>query len=212
MDAKMKWATLTESNREKLIDKYRHTHVDYEWWDYIEDTLREDMNEAGVTVAQMNFRGFWSQGDGAEFAGYINDWEKFLRAVGKPELTPFAKEHFVRFSWGNVGRHYYGPHSIDFDVDKLWVDNPGDEGEDPVRYMAWEVLYGEGGAMYQNRESFIEYLRDKMKELYRDLEQEYEYLTGDEHVTEYLLEYEEEAIDALLQEQREEEEAEALQI
>ena len=206
MDARMKWEALTASNQEKLLAEYRDVNIHYEWWDCVEEMLREDMKEAGVAVTDMRFSGFWSQGDGAEFHGYVDDWGKFLNAVGKAELIPFAQEHYVRFSWGSTAR-YYGSRCVDFDEDKLWVDNPWDEGEDPVRYSAWEALYGEGGALYQNKESFIDYLKGKMDKLYHDLEEEYECLTSDEVIMEYLLDSEEEAIDALLQEQREEEEA-----
>ena len=203
MDAKEKWNQLTETNRERLLEKHRDCEVQWEWWDSVEEMFKEDMSEIGVRVEDMYFSGFWSQGDGACFNGYVGDWTKFLTAVGKPELAEVAMAHGASFSWISNGR-YCHENTIEFRIDGLWINNPYDEEDDEVRHVMWNAVNGEGGSLYAANDALIEFLKDKMRDLYKQLEEEHEHLTSDETVTAYILEWEEEDIDELLDEQREE--------
>lgn len=204
MDVSMKWAALTERRKEKLLDAHRDVNTDHDWWDFVRERLDEDMKEAGVAVTQMYFRGFWSQGDGAEFHGYVRDWRRFMEAIGKPELIDLALEYDVALSWNNNGR-YCGADCVTFDLNELWVDNPYDEDDDPVRHSAWAAIHGEGGPLHGASEDMIDFLKDRMRALYRELDDEYDYLTSDEAITEYLIDFREDVIDEALEEQAEEE-------
>lgn len=202
MDATTKWQRLTEANRNALLEKHRD-NLQYEWWDSVYDMFREDMKEIGVRVDNIYFSGFWSQGDGACFEGHISDWSKFLPAVGMSELVEEARGNDISLSWIHRGR-YYHEYSVSFDVDDLWISNPYDEDEDLLRFAAWDATNPEGGQIYERRGEIIEFLRDRMRQLYSDLEDEYDYLTGDEATTAYILDNHEDAIDALLQQEEEE--------
>lgn len=203
MEAKEKWDQLTEQHRGQLLEKHRDCEVQWEWWGCVEEMLREDMEAIGVYVEAMYFSGFWSQGDGACFNGYVGDWTKFLTAVGKPELAEVVMAHGVSFKWQSRGR-YCHENTVDFEIDGLWIDNPYDEDEEEVRHEIWNAIHKEGGPIYVVSDDLIEFLKDKMRDLYKQLEKEHEHLTSDEVVTEYILEYEEGDIDELLDEQREE--------
>lgn len=205
MDAKEKWNQLTEVNREQLLEKHRDCEVQWNWWDNVEEMFKEDMKAIGVYVEAMYFSGFWCQGDGACFNGYVNDWVKFLTAVEKPELVEEAVGHDVSFKWQSMGR-YSHENTVVFETSGLWVDNPYDEEDDEVRHVMWNAINKEGGPIYAVSDDLVEFLKDKMRDLYRQLEEEHEHLTSDEVVTEYILEHEEEDIDELLDEQREEQE------
>lgn len=205
MDAKEKWDQLTEANRKRLLDKHRNCEVQWEWWDSVEEMFKEDMEAIGVYVEAMYFSGFWCQGDGACFNGYVRDWRKFLLAVGKPELTGVVAEQGVSLGWGSEGR-YCHENTVVFETSGLWIDNPYDEDEEEVRHVMWNAVNGEGGPLYAASDVLVEFLKDKMRDLYGQLEEEHEHLTSDEVVTEYILEHEEEDIDELLGEQREEQE------
>lgn len=205
MDAKEKWGQLTEANRERLLEKHRDCEVQWEWFDSVEEMFKEDMEAIGVYVEAMYFSGFWCQGDGACFNGYVRDWRKFLPAVGKPELADMAVGQGVSFKWESEGRYCHENTAV-FATSGLRINNPYDEEDDEVRHVMWNAVNGEGGSLYAASDVFIEFLKDKMRDLYRQLEEEHEHLTSDEVVTEYILEYEEEDIDELLDEQREEQE------
>ena len=199
MDARMKWAQLSEQDRRRLLDEHRDP-LDYSWWYAIYEVFREDMEAIGVHVSRIYFSGFWSQGSGACFEGYVDDWGKFLPAVGAPELARAAASSSPNLSWYHSG-HYYHEYCVRFDED-LCITNPYDEERNPLRFAAWEALYpGEDGPLVDQSDHMADFLRSKMRDLYALLEEEHEYLTGDEMTLERILEYYEDAIDALLEEE-----------
>ena len=204
MDARTKWEALNNERKQKLLDRFRDIDTHHGWWDFIYEDFREQMKEIGVCADKIFFSGFCCQGDGACFNGRVDDWPKFLEAVGKPDLIEHAVEHGLRLSWASEGR-YSHPHSVSFYASDLWIDNPHDEDDDPLRYAAWEALNpGMGGPVFAHLEDFKEVLRDKMDDLYKDLESEYDDLTSDETVIEYLVEHQEDEIDEMFDEQQEE--------
>lgn len=64
-----------------LIERHRDINVDYEWWRPTIEHFVERVNELGLDVKfdDVQFSGFWSQGDGASFTftsyslGYVLD-------------------------------------------------------------------------------------------------------------------------------------------
>ena len=63
---------MSDERKQALIERYRDLNVEYiEWWDCIYDGFKEDMEKVGIEVEDMRFSGFWSQGDGASFTGYM---------------------------------------------------------------------------------------------------------------------------------------------
>jgi hypothetical protein len=172
---------------DELIEKYRDVNVDYSWWDSTEEDFKDRMNAIGVFVDKMYFSGFWSQGDGACFTGSItgSGWKDYLPHLGydNPVLTETAD-----WNWGvKISHHdrYYHEYSVTIDCDIFLPDNPYDEEEDPLRHAAW------AGVMHQFdllglEEKIIENLRDHMRDLYKTLEQEHDYLTSDEVVIEWM--------------------------
>ncbi len=204
MDARMKWEALDKRRKEKLIDKHRDANVDHVWWDFTHEDFKERMKEIGVHVEKIYFSGFYSQGDGACFDGRVADWPKFLEAVGKPELLEHVVEHGLRLSWSSAGRYSHS-HSVSFHDSELWIDNPHDEDDDPLRHAAWEALNpGMGGPVLAHLDDFKEFLRGKMDDLYNELESEYDDLTSDETIIDYLVENQEDEIDEVFDEQQEE--------
>lgn len=203
MEVQEKWGKLTDEHRKQLLDRYRDADVHDEWYRPTYDSFGTDMEAIGVYVDRVHFSGFWSQGDGACFDGHVGDWGEFLAAVGKPELADFVMEHGPSFSWASHGR-YCHEHTVEFGVNGLVIENPHDENYDPLRHAAWEAAYGEYGPLHSLGDDFIEFLRDKMRDLYRTLEEEYEYLTSDEEVTTFILDACEDEIEHLLAEQDEE--------
>lgn len=203
MDTQEKWNQLTDERKEKLLEEHRDINVGYEWWDSIYEMLDEDLAGIGVRATEKYFSGFWSQGDGACFNGYVFNWALFLAAVGKPELIPAAVDA-PNFSWKSLGR-YCHENTVTFDTGGLWLDNPYDEKDEAVRHEIWKANNGEGGALYAVQGDLIEFLKDRMRRFYTALEEEYEYLNSDEPVLDYILANCEDEIDELLEKQRNDE-------
>lgn len=206
MDARTKWDQLDKSGQQKLIDKYRDIHTDHGWWEGVYEQFKEECAELGIEVDEIYFSGFWSQGDGACFEGSVRDWEKFLTGMGKPELYTAIKsieasdssiDVSPSLSWKHSG-HYYHEHCTRFD-DDVFIFNPFDEGNDALRHTAWAVMYGEYGPLSEYVDDMIGHVRGLMRNLYKQLECEYGYLSSDEQVTAYIVDFCEEEIVYLLE-------------
>jgi hypothetical protein len=192
MEPRQRFDALDESTKAKVLDAHRDTNTDHDWWSFVYENFTHEMREIGIEVEEMYFRGFWSQGDGACFKGCVNDWAKFLPTVGltDPALITFAASRFT-FTVHHSGR-YYHEHSVDFD----WC-MPLPEGYEDDSFLYW---YGNGEELrdsvlvtnlmkYNENElaaQFSEAFRNHMRNLYKMLEAEHEYLTSDEAVLDSL--------------------------
>lgn len=73
----------TERARRWLIDSV----TDHDWWEFIYGEWKNALELIGFSDAEISFRGFWSQGDGASFTCKRVDLEKlipFLSAKTEP--------------------------------------------------------------------------------------------------------------------------------
>lgn len=185
--------TFTEA-QQALIDRYRDINTDYGWWDSIYSDFKERMEAIGIRVEQMYFSGFWSQGDGACFEGWVDDWSLFLKSLGitNDVLMEFANNHWA-FSVKHRG-HYYHENCTSFSID---MPNPDGEDDDwfieryspyrvdDFRSVAWLAVLKEFD-FFSMEKTFRDAFKDHMRQLYKDLEAEYDYLTSDEAVWEVL--------------------------
>lgn len=144
----------------------------------------------------MYFSGFWSQGAGACFEGSVTDWDLFLRSLGYTDkvLIQHAMDHFS-FSVTHSG-HYYHENCTHFSTNMPNPDGESDEwfierygpypwDADDVRTKAWLALLNNYDST-KLEDEFEEAFKDHMRQLYEDLEEEYDYLTSDEAVWESL--------------------------
>lgn len=184
---------LPETTKERVLERYGDWNVDHEWWDYVYDWFAETMKAEGVEVDTDKtwFRGFWSQGDGAAWSGYLEDGAKWTRENMDEEyhrvLTYMADNGYLEASTAADGNFsYYQSCSVD-------ADNPHEEHCYYRREQTGPGLYdyryapvGKQAKAYEAveeaveafEEAWEEYCRDKAEVLYRMLEQEYEHLTS----------------------------------
>ena len=184
--------------KDELIEKYRYWNVDgIDWWASVYDSFKERMEDIGIRVERMYFSGFWSQGDGACFEGWVDDWGLFLKSLGitNDVLMEFANNHWA-FSVKHSG-HYYHENCVSFSID---TPNPDGDGEDDgwfieryspyevddFRSVAWLAVLKEFD-FSSMEETFRDAFKDHMRQLYKDLEAEYDYLTSDEAVWESIV-------------------------
>ncbi len=195
MDATHRWHSLPESVKARILDEHRYWNVgDFEWWDSVYELFTEDMKAIGIEVDKMYFSGFWSQGDGACFEGRVCDWGLFLKSLGYND--DLLIEHFkevASFSVKHSG-HYYHENCTSFSMEWILPTDPytGEEhflesygcGEE----LRDAVLIARLSQYDSNKleAEFTEAFKDHMRDLYRRLEEEYEYLTSDEVVLESL--------------------------
>lgn len=185
------WTALTKERQEKLLEEYRDA-MDYAWWDFTYDCFKEDCKAVGIHVEDIEFTGFWSQGDGASFTGHAQDWELLLAHLKKPELIAQAKRNDWDFNVRrNSGSRYSHSNTMLGEISTNVEQNPYDEEDDPLRYDAWHAAnsFLDEYEMQELEQELIDFFRGLADKLYDDLEEEHDYLTSDEVTVEYILEH-----------------------
>lgn len=193
MDALKRFEALSEGDKQSILDRHRDINVDHDWWDCVYDAFKADMDAIGIEVDRVYFSGFWSQGDGACFEGRVDDWRLFLKSWGYTD--ELVVQHFAdhaSFSVSHRG-HYYHENCTRFDAEFHLPDQYVDEdhfleyygfGEELRDAALVAVLSKFDGRKLEGE--FTEAFKDHMRDLYRRLENEYEYRTSDEAVLEAL--------------------------
>ena len=169
-----KFTELPEDVQNGIIEENRYINVDgINWYDYIADDFHETLELLGFSDIESLFSGFCSQGDGASFTAV---WYS-EHIVDNPDKWPSLKdfEYFKPFMDtllkldGEAKIERYGSryvHELSCFVDVEYVAN-GEKGE---------------------LESVLEELRlECCHRYYRQLEAEYDHLTSDAVIKDYLL-------------------------
>ena len=190
---------LSDAAKDKARTWYRELGPHDDWWDAVYEDFERVCEILGIRLKTTPvrlmgggtrgkpciwFSGFWSQGDGAYFEGYVSDWPKFLATLGKEDWAFWAHE----CNWTASSTHSYGNNmSINSELEA--PENPHDEEEDPLRFHAWNIAYlPPSEADLAALESEIEDEFNRLASgLYNDLEMEHDYLTDDEQVVDWIL-------------------------
>lgn len=176
---------------EEVIDQHREINVSFEdWWSDVYEQFHERMGKVGIHVVDMIFSGFWSQGDGACFSGYVDDIGIFMEAHGlTSEYTMTAKlvnetdaavSISSTFNHGRYCHEYSADINIEVDRFKDWIDGAHNS---ELQEAVVDAFDAELESEYEGFETdCTEIFRDYMRELYKELENEYEYRVSDEAV------------------------------
>jgi len=179
-------SSMSDDKRQELLEQYHDINVDHDWWDCLYEDFKTDMLEKGVTVDDICFSGFWSQGDGASFTGVVacNDMAKFMDAHDLSSRYP-AAYYFCQFDelWLNLYRnssHYSHENTVNVSMHDT-TGNPYDEGS--ARWDIYDTMQTLFETEYAQLElDCEEILRGHMQNLYCRLSREYEYLTSEDVV------------------------------
>ena len=176
-----------ELDRESLIEKHWDINVDHDWWDSVYHEFKLDMQTKGITVDDMNFTGFYSQGDGASFTGRI-DMIQFLKEHNLEQeymgATFFAGQGEL---WVDITRGsslYCHEHSVEATLIEDTFNSYDDETRFEVYCRMEEVLNSEWQKL---EEEVNEICRSYMQDLYRKLRDEYEALITKEAIWETIV-------------------------
>ena len=168
---------LTPDQQERVIQNYYDINIDHDWWsdeDY--DNLAEIL---GIENFKLYFSGFHSQGDGACFEGDFGYNPKCAQKM--KEYAPMDKElQRIAQNWQDLQKdnfyqiygsvkhsgHYYHKYCTSFDImNKKTGDNVNAETENAT----------------------MKIMRDFMSWLYKNLNDQYDYLTSEEAIKETLI-------------------------
>lgn len=161
---------LDEKAKAKVLDKYRYNSVDADWYHPVYDDFFADLERYGIE-ADIEFTGFYSQGDGASFITTTCDTDLLIR-------TLFEEGHDI-------------PENALLDSKNLSVSIDRINS----RYSHEETMYvdihDEDMTLSDLENETLNYIieewaKEKARDLYRKLESYYEDLTSDKEVIEYL--------------------------
>lgn len=189
---------------QELIDKYRDINVDGDWWyEDVYNWFEEQCHERGVNilshqetsqhgnnkptsrlVRDIQWSGFWSQGDGAAFAGSVVDMKKALGSLLKnyPMIQKYLEiDGWYKCVW-TTGRY----NNINFhglETEYIW--HYLDEFEDHPFAEVWQEQLNKE---LDDVDTILSDLADDLCQLlYKTLEDEYEAMTSDEAVWETIV-------------------------
>ena len=173
-----KFDELSDEAKERAVEKWNENGLDYEWWDVIYEDAKTIGALIGITIKDISFSGFWSQGDGACFEGSYEYRKGSVKAV--KEYAPQDQElHRIAKDLQKVQRqNLYGLKAYikqtDFHYSHEFTVSIAVENE---RSNSYEVEK-------ETEEAVAEILRDFMRWIYKSLENEYEYQSSFEQVAE----------------------------
>jgi hypothetical protein len=186
----------TQELKDKAIENHRDTNMDYHGWhECTIDDWKEKLESLGYSDPEIQYSGFWSQGDGASFTSkqvplpstdpdVIEAWDQLTGAAALIGVN--ITEEISDLAYGKVYRssHRYS-HENTVSVDWEWNDPPFQNIILPEGIAPFvEALHTAVEAYF---DGLTETVRDLCREIYDSLEKEYEYQTSDEAVAESLI-------------------------
>lgn len=164
------FAELTADVQKNVLDHFRDINTDYEWWNCIADDWSEKLETFGFIAPKIYFSGFYSQGDGACFDARINLDQAFSKYL---EECPRKHERAIR--------------AFLEDCNARIVTTSHRYSHENTRSIEYESGR-EGKHLNAILDNLIDWLEEKRKafcrEIYRELEREYDSLTSNEAVQE----------------------------
>jgi hypothetical protein len=165
--------------------KWTEYALDYDWWDYIEERLKEKLEPAGVRDVKLRFCLSYSQSDYATFEGRI-DVHEWMDVTKDGDQTYAEKYPALRLAIEDYGDYasvttYNRSCVARVNLDGGCIGNTYAAGIFAgLEAEAWDELveeqYDEAG-IEQALQDFVD---DISQELYTDLRDEYEHLTSEE--------------------------------
>lgn len=191
----MKYNDLSVEAKEVALAEHSNNAADYEWDEYIKEAWVERLESYGIytDVKSICWEGFWSQGDGCSFTGSIN-LKEFLEA--HPDIkdsnralyittVPFNGE--AQCQWyprlNRISSRYSHENTVALELDELGEIACAVEDEDEM-YAFWNDA----------KEQIQTQCRSYMKEIYKELENEYDYITSQEALIDRDLDYTEDGL------------------
>jgi hypothetical protein len=199
---------LSPKAQENALDNNRDINVDTnDWHEWVIEDFKEEMKEQfGFDVDDVQFSGFYSQGDGASFTGDADDEGLFLKnALGVTSSSEVfdnededSGEDELKSLMGdlrNIGfdnRERFKKEDLYFKVkrnDSRYSHENTIEGSVDADYIDIEVDDERDfdGFVQDLEQKTTGWAREKSRELYRRLEKEYDAQTSDEAVKDTLI-------------------------
>ena len=166
----------TELTKKQLIEKYRYILVeDSFYFDDIIEMKKEELEKIGFTNIDIKYSGFYCQGDGASITCDIR-LINAIELLNIPMQYPKYTEEII-FSIKRNDSRYYHENTLYIDND-LYLDNR--------LTIKAEIVIND--YVQDIEKCLLDYIKSESKKIYNQLESEYEFLTSDDAVFDYIIE------------------------
>jgi hypothetical protein len=163
----------------KVVEKYYNINVDDDFWhSCILDKWVEKLQDMGFNAPEISYTGFWSQGDGASFVCKEIDIKKFItsqkvKTEFKTLLNNLSRSEIdVNGSVDRIDYHYSHEYTVVGNIEVLtYMDDTKRQ----------DTCYKKGDEL---QELVTKTVRTLSRQIYHDLETEYEFLTKWEQIIE----------------------------
>lgn len=160
---------LDDTAKNKVLEESRSINVEFDdWHDYILDEWKAKLETLGFNGVEINYSGFWSQGDGASFTAKSIDLWTYIKSQkqGKKyaSLKKWIDDGELTASVERETHHYYHEKTVSSTIES---------GDTP------EKLNNLIDELERELDEFVE---DNSRAIYKELEKTYEDLTTDEAV------------------------------
>ena len=173
---------LSDEAKEYAIEKMRESdsYLSYEWWDYIYYDAKTIAGLMGWDIDKICFSGFWSQGDGACFEGTLEYKPGAYKAVTEYAPNDETLAYIVR-EWQALQRkHFYALRATIKHRGYYYHERSMECNAEDTRKGYWHVM------PYETEKEILELCAEFAQWVYKNLENEYNYLTTDEAIAEFL--------------------------
>ena len=177
---------LPKEIQEEIVQKEQQyiSEFDSEWWsDPIIEGFHEDMGALGLTDIEVEWSGFWSQGDGASFTArvYNSDNKKFItEALGIKVLDEVADNLSIAIRRESTRYSHHNTMIAHVEVD-------GDDEVEKDMGTGMIITIDVESAIPPIEEALGEWARNRAKKLYDDLETAYNEQLSEENIIEDLI-------------------------
>jgi hypothetical protein len=169
-----KYEELTGKARDKARDKLANWNTSDGWYGFSVDDFTERLESYGFTNPEINFSGFWSQGDGLSFTSDRIDFDKLWEHLIVNKYIQRRKQFFIEnllVKLVRTNHRYCHERTVSTDMD--------------FQYSVFSDEHPRVAKAINEIEEAIESLRMTLCDTYyKELESEYEYLTSEEAIQE----------------------------
>lgn len=199
----LSWGQVDSATKARLIEKWREVSVGSYMWDRdIVEDFATLCSRFGLCIytSEVAWTGFWSQGDGASFVGYIKNLQRFLTlTTGSTKTYPLVREVWesntqiydrkldIRIE-RDKGARYVHEYTMRCQIESDYSFKDNVPHDCPLRVAAAEVWDEQFAQELAELEDHVRVVARRLaKLLYRMLEQEYDFLTSDDVVWDALI-------------------------
>ena len=175
------FSELPKDIQEKIIEDEKNNiseSGDDFWSEPILEGFHEDMEALGLTDIEVEYSGFWSQGDGASFTArvYNSENKKFItEALGLKVLDEVAENLLITIRRESTRYSHHNTMIAHVEVD-------GDDEVEKDMGTGMIITINVEGSCGPIEEATGNWARDRAKKLYDDLETAYEEQFKDEYI------------------------------